>query len=203
DAKDAVSQFEHFQKDVFPNLSVGLLHGQMKSDEKEKVMQSFAKGDIQILVSTTVIEVGIDVPNASLMVIEHPERFGLAQLHQLRGRVGRGSRASTCILLFPSALSLMAKNRLLKFSQVNDGFELAQEDLKLRGPGDFFGVAQSGMPHFAMAKFPRDLDLLEITRREALTLLQEDPELQEKSNAHLTWVLSTLWKHRVKYIDVA
>jgi ATP-dependent DNA helicase RecG len=203
DAKDAVSMAQDYQKKVFQDLRVGLLHGQMGAQEKDDVMQAFSQGQLDILVSTTVIEVGIDVPNATLMVIEHPERFGLAQLHQLRGRVGRGDQASQCILLTPPNASMTAKARLKKFSTIYDGFTLAEEDLKLRGPGDFFGVAQSGMPHFSMAQFPRDMDLLEQTRREAQLLINEDPTLEKAENQVLTWVLTNLWSKRLQYIDVA
>ena len=147
DAKDATSMAEELSKKVFPKFRVGLVHGQMPSVEKEHHMSLFVKGEIDVLVSTTVIEVGIDVPNATVMVIEHPERFGLSQLHQLRGRVGRGTDHSSCLLIRQQGISNLAKERMDAFVQIHDGFLLAEEDLRLRGPGDFFGVAQSGFPY--------------------------------------------------------
>jgi ATP-dependent DNA helicase RecG len=152
---------------ALPGVRVGLLHGRMKSPEKEAVMAAFAAGETPVLVATTVIEVGVDVPNATLMIVEHAERFGLAQLHQLRGRVGRGPAAATCVLLTHGRLSEEARARMDVMVETEDGFVLAERDLEIRGPGDFFGTRQSGLPAFRMANLLRDRDLMEDARREA------------------------------------
>jgi ATP-dependent DNA helicase RecG len=164
---------------ALPELKVGLVHGRLKPAEKQAVMEAFFAGGIQVLVATTVIEVGVDVPNASLMVIEHAERFGLSQLHQLRGRVGRGSAQSACILLYQTPLSETARARLKVIFENNDGFEIARADLHLRGPGEFLGVRQSGVPMLRIADLERDADLLETARNVAETLLNTQPEVAE------------------------
>src|SRR5690606_23003525 len=146
DLKAATAMADHLQAEVFPEYRVALLHGRLKQDEKDRVMAAFSRGEVHVLVATTVVEVGVDVPNASIMVIEHAERFGLSQLHQLRGRVGRGSAASTCILVSPPRLSEASRARIDALVASNDGFEIAERDLELRGPGDFFGTRQSGLP---------------------------------------------------------
>jgi len=171
----------------FKNLKVGLVHGRMKSSEKQKVMSDFVKGDIQLLVATTVIEVGVDVPNATLMVIENAERMGLSQLHQLRGRVGRGTLKSTCILLFQKKLSDLARQRLKVIFENTDGFIIAQEDLNIRGPGEFLGVRQSGVPMLRIANLIRDFKLLEEAKTIADQLLEDYPEA---SHLHLKRWLS-------------
>ncbi len=171
----------------FKNIKVGLVHGRMKSSEKQKVMSDFVKGDIQLLVATTVIEVGVDVPNATLMVIENAERMGLSQLHQLRGRVGRGSLKSTCILLFQKKLSELARQRLKVIFENTDGFIIAQEDLNIRGPGEFLGVRQSGVPMLRIANLNRDFKLLEEAKTIADQLLEDYPEA---SHLHLKRWLS-------------
>lgn len=202
DAKDATSMAEELSKKVFPEFCVSLIHGQMPRPQKEKVMSEFMKGKVDILVSTTVVEVGIDVSNATVMVIEHPERFGLSQLHQLRGRVGRGSEKSSCLLIQPPKISALARNRLKIFARIHDGFLLAEEDLRMRGPGDFFGVEQSGFPKFSVAVFPRDLDLLEMARREAFTILEEDRNLTQPGHQHLLWFLEQVWKEKLSLVRV-
>ncbi len=161
---------------TFPELKVGLLHGRMKPAEKQAVMAAFSDGDLQLLVATTVIEVGVDVPNASLMVIEHAERMGLSQLHQLRGRVGRGAVKSLCILLYQNKLSETAKARLKVIYESNDGFEIAQADLRIRGPGELLGVRQSGVPMLKIADLERDADLLEAAKMQADFLLKSYPQ---------------------------
>ena len=171
----------------FKDLRVGLVHGRMKSSEKQKVMSDFVRGDIQLLVATTVIEVGVDVPNATLMVIENAERMGLSQLHQLRGRVGRGSLKSTCILLFQKKLSDLARQRLKVIFENTDGFIIAQEDLNIRGPGEFLGVRQSGVPMLRIANLNRDFKLLEEAKTIADQLLEDYPEA---SHLHLKRWLS-------------
>lgn len=167
DLRDATKRYEYLRDQVFPKFSVGLLHGRMKSEEKEKVMRGFASGEIQVLVSTTVIEVGVDVPNASVMVIEHAERFGLSQLHQLRGRVGRGAEQSYCVLLASEKQTEVARERLGIMEETNDGFKIAEKDLEIRGPGELMGTRQAGLPEFRIANLVRDLDLLQAARKEA------------------------------------
>ena len=169
-------------KETFPELRVGLVHGRLKSDEKASVMASFKAGEIQLLVATTVIEVGVDVPNATLMVIEHAERMGLSQLHQLRGRVGRGSGASACILLYQSPLTPTARERLKVIYENHDGFEVARHDLRVRGPGEMLGARQSGVPMLRFADLSIDLDLLDAARDAAEKLLRDDPKAAQ---AHL------------------
>jgi len=156
-------------------ISVGLLHGRMKPDEKAATMDAFVRGELRVLVATTVIEVGVDVPNASLMAIEHAERFGLAQLHQLRGRVGRGAAESTCFLLFEEPLTDTAKARLKAIYESNDGFEIARQDLVIRGPGEFLGARQSGVPLLRFADLEKDMALIEQARDAADELLQKEP----------------------------
>ena len=167
DLKDATRRYEYLRDNVFPRLTVGLLHGKMKPAEKEKVMSAFVTGGIKILVSTTVIEVGVDVPNASVMVVEHAERFGLSQLHQLRGRVGRGAEKSYCILLTSDKKTVNAEERLGIMARSNNGFVIAEKDLELRGPGELLGTKQSGLPEFRIANIVRDQPLLELAKKEA------------------------------------
>jgi ATP-dependent DNA helicase RecG len=169
DLKAATAMAEHLSRDVFPEFSVALLHGRMKSDEKERVMRLFASGALHILVATTVVEVGVDVPNATVMVIEHAERFGLSQLHQLRGRVGRGSHDSVCVLLYQAPWSEEARARLKAMSDTTDGFVIAEKDLQIRGPGDFFGTRQHGLPQLRAGDLTRDVELLEMAFTEART----------------------------------
>jgi ATP-dependent DNA helicase RecG len=161
---------------TFPELKLGLIHGRLKSEEKAQVMRAYAAGKIQLLVATTVIEVGVDVPGATLMVIEHAERMGLAQLHQLRGRIGRGREAATCVLLYSNPLTATARERLKIIYENQDGFEIARHDLRLRGPGELLGSRQSGIPLLRFADLDVDLDLLEAARAAAEKLLQEDPD---------------------------
>lgn len=167
DLKDATRRYEYLRDTVFPKLSVGLLHGKMKPAEKEKVMSAFVEGEIKILVSTTVIEVGVDVPNASVMVVEHAERFGLSQLHQLRGRVGRGAEKSYCILLTSDKKTVNAEERLGIMAKTNNGFIIAEKDLELRGPGELLGTKQSGLPEFRIGNIVRDQPILEKAKQEA------------------------------------
>ena len=179
DLRDATRRYEYLRDQVFPKFSVGLLHGRMKPEEKEEVMRRFVKGEIQILVSTTVIEVGVDVPNASVMVIEHSERFGLSQLHQLRGRVGRGAEQSYCVLLASDKQTEVARERLGIMEETNDGFKIAEKDLEIRGPGEIMGTRQAGLPEFRVANLVRDLDILQAARKEAefyFTQASESPE---------------------------
>ena len=183
ESKAATEEYERLSHEVFPDLQLGLLHGRMASKEKDRVMRRFRDGDLDILVSTAVVEVGIDVANATVMLIEGSERFGLAQLHQFRGRVGRGDHKSYCILL-SDAPTEVAKERLGALEQIDDGFQLAEVDLELRGPGDFFGTRQSGLPNLRMAHLS-DRRLLESAREEADRLMKLDPELKGKEHAAL------------------
>jgi len=182
DLKNATDMAEVLGTRFKPHV-VGLLHGRMKSEEKEDLMGCFKAGKIKILVSTTVIEVGVDVPNAAVMLVEHAERFGLAQLHQLRGRVGRGSHKSYCILLAGRAVSDEARARLRVMTETQDGFKIAEEDLVLRGPGEFLGTRQSGLPGFRLANLVRDVEILTQARRAAFDLLEKDPNLTHPENA--------------------
>jgi len=167
DLLNATQMADHLQTSVFPNFRVGLIHGRMKQEEKDSVMNEFRDGAINILVSTTVIEVGVDVPNASIMIVEHAERFGLSQLHQLRGRVGRGAEQSYCILLAGDKRSPEARERLAIMEETNDGFKIAEKDLEIRGPGEVMGTRQSGEAQFRVGNIVRDYDLLELAKREA------------------------------------
>lgn len=167
DLKDATRMFEHLRDRVFPHFTIGLVHGRMKSADKEDAMGRFVSGEIQILVATTVVEVGVDVPNASLMVIEHAERFGLSQLHQLRGRVGRGAEQSFCVLLTSEKQTSDARERLGIMEETSDGFLIAEKDLELRGPGEIMGTRQSGLPNFRIGNLVRDIQILEKARHEA------------------------------------
>jgi ATP-dependent DNA helicase RecG len=177
----ALDTFERIQR-TFPELAVGLVHGRLASAEKAAVMERFKSGAVQLLVATTVIEVGVDVPNASLMVIENAERMGLSQLHQLRGRVGRGVDTSVCILLYQSPLSDTARKRLRIIYETADGFEVARQDLRIRGPGELLGARQSGLPMLRFADLERDVDLLEAARDAADRMLRKWPE---RAEAHL------------------
>jgi ATP-dependent DNA helicase RecG len=164
-------------KTWFPNHNIAMLHGKMNAEEKENNMQRFVKGNAHIMVATTVIEVGVNVPNASVMIIESAEKFGLSQLHQLRGRVGRGSEKSYCILLTSNEISKDARQRMSIMVQTNDGFLIAEEDLKMRGPGDIYGTKQSGVMDFKIADIVNDTAIVEETRAEAMNILNEDPNL--------------------------
>ena len=180
DLKSATEMADHLQTEVFPAYRVALLHGRMKSEAKERIMSAFAAGQIHILVSTTVVEVGVDVPNASVMLVEHAERFGLSQLHQLRGRVGRGSAASYCVLLYQSPWTDEARERLKALASTSDGFAIAERDLELRGPGDFFGTRQSGLPKLRTGDLVRDREIMEAAHREARSIVADSgltPEL--------------------------
>jgi ATP-dependent DNA helicase RecG len=192
--KAAMEEYERLSKTVFPKLKVGLLHGRLSSDDKEDVMQRFRKNEVQILVTTTVVEVGVDVPNSTVMVIEHAERFGLAQLHQLRGRIGRGAAKSTCVLVAPGHLTDEGRARLETMVRTNNGFEIAETDLQLRGPGEFFGTRQSGELGFHVANPLRDRELLESARKEAFRLV-EDPGCREILKGTLA-LLPPQWQRR-------
>jgi ATP-dependent DNA helicase RecG len=188
----AVQEFERLSGEVFPELRLGLLHGRLGSQKKERVMRDFRDGRLDILVSTAVVEVGVDIPNATVMMVEGAERFGLAQLHQLRGRVGRSDVQSYCLLLSDSA-SGEARERLQLVERNQDGFALAEADLRLRGPGEFFGTRQSGLPDLKVAQ-PSDVPLIELARAEAARLLESDPDLTRPEHAALAQEVARLWE---------
>lgn len=182
DLKNATEEFEKLQVQ-FPHIRFGLLHGKMKPVEKDEIMQLFRKHEIDVLVSTTVIEVGVDVPNSNIMIIEHAERFGLSQLHQLRGRVGRGEHKSFCVMIMGYAVNADTKARIEFMEKTNDGFKVAEYDLEIRGPGEFMGSKQSGLAGFKMANLVRDFELLKLARDTAFEILKQDPELKRKEHA--------------------
>jgi ATP-dependent DNA helicase RecG len=198
DLKAATEMADHLAHDVFPTARVGLVHGRLKTEGRDRVMKAFAAGEIDLLVSTTVVEVGVDVPNATVMVVEHAERFGLSQLHQLRGRVGRGRHQSYCCLIYQAPLSEEARGRLTALTETTDGFEIAERDLALRGPGDFFGTRQAGMPTFRLIDLVRDRELLAEAQREAASVLDE----AALTPATLQPLLAR-WAARFRLIEVA
>ncbi len=217
DLKAATIEFEKLQKDVFPEFRLGLLHGKMKSELKEETMQKFKSGTYQILVSTTVIEVGIDIPNATVMIIEDAERFGLAQLHQLRGRVGRGGDQSYCILIANYEWfdrrrkkdgsdvldeKLSAKKRLDTMIETTDGFKIAEVDLEIRGPGEFFGTKQSGLPQLKIANLVRDGEILVLARKEAFSVVEEDPHLRLAKHEPIRKHFVTHFKHLIDLASI-
>jgi ATP-dependent DNA helicase RecG len=192
EAKAAVEEYERLQEQIFPDLKLGLIHGRLKSSEKEEGMQAFYGGQTDILVATSVIEVGIDVPNSTIMLIEGANRFGLAQLHQFRGRVGRGEHQSYCLLL-SDEISGDAEERLSAMEKTNDGFILAEKDLAIRGPGEFFGRRQSGIPELRMASL-MDIEMLEIAREEAKAIFETDPNLEDPEHLLLQTKVMDFWQ---------
>ena len=193
--KAATSEYERLKLEVFPHKRLGLVHGAMKAVDKDAVMRQFRDHELDILVATSVIEVGIDIPNATVMVIEDADRFGLSQLHQFRGRVGRGKHQSYCYVLSADA-SINAQERLGVFQDTDDGLELSEEDLRLRGPGDFFGVRQSGMPELRMANLS-DTPLVELARSLADKLWESDPYLHKPEHAPLRERMHLFWQNFV------
>jgi len=193
----ATEMADHLAQDIFPDLRVALLHGRMKQDAKDRVMGAFVRGEYDILVSTTVVEVGVDVPNATVMVVEHAERFGLSQLHQLRGRVGRGAHKSYCVLLYQFPITDLGRDRLKALTDTTDGFEIAERDLQQRGPGDFFGTRQSGMPTLRVGDLLRDHAMMEEARREAVAAL-DDPTQADA----LTALVNTSWEQRFGLVGI-
>jgi ATP-dependent DNA helicase RecG len=201
--KAAVKMYHELSAKIFPDLRVAVLHGRMDADTKEMTMKLFQKGEISILVATTVIEVGVDVPNAAVMVIEHAERFGLAQLHQLRGRIGRGAAKSYCILMTGGKVSEEGERRLDAMVRTNDGFEIAELDLELRGPGEFFGTRQAGLPSFQVASLIRDHDLLELAKKEAAAVLSgPNKEISQTEIDRALWQMRTRWQKTYGLVEV-
>ena len=201
DLKPAVRMYEQLARNVFPEFRVGLLHGRLASEEKEDMMQRFKRGEVQILVATTVVEVGVDVPNATIMLIEHADRFGLSQLHQLRGRIGRGSKKSYCLLMAEERRSEISQERLNTMVATTDGFRIAEIDLKLRGPGEFFGTRQWGIPAFRVANLLRDQEILEWAKREAAEFVANPPS-EGELQAFVTY-LRAEWPRRYGLASVA
>jgi ATP-dependent DNA helicase RecG len=201
--KAAVQMYQELQREIFPDLRVGLLHGRLTPEEKETVMNRFSRGEIDVLVSTTVIEVGVDVPNANLMVIEHADRFGLSQLHQLRGRIGRGAAKSYCLLSTSGRVSEEADRRLAAMVRTSNGFEIAELDLELRGPGEFFGTRQAGMPDFRVSNIVRDREILQLAKEEAARLAAgPSPELTAEEIAAALAYLRTHWQRKYGLVEV-
>ncbi|WP_455078443.1 ATP-dependent DNA helicase RecG [Peptostreptococcus stomatis] len=193
DLKSASEVYDELRGDFFKDLRVGLLHGKMKASEKDQVMEAFKNHELDILVSTTVIEVGVNVPNASLMIIENAERFGLAQLHQLRGRVGRGSEKSYCTLIYGSKTEI-CRHRMAIMEETNDGFKISEKDLELRGPGDFFGTRQHGLPELRVANLFKHMKILRLVQKEAREIYAEDPSLRLKENEGLRLKIEEMFK---------
>lgn len=202
DLKGATEMAEKL-REAFSAYSVGLLHGRMKSLEKEDIMNRFQGGDIQVLVSTTVVEVGVDVPNATVMVIEHAERFGLSQLHQLRGRVGRGGNRSYCLLLTEGRVTDEGRCRLSIMERTNNGFEIAEEDLSIRGPGEFFGTRQAGIPELKVANILRDARIVEAARKEAFKIVAEDPSIERPEHRSLRNAMERKWRGRLELATIS
>jgi ATP-dependent DNA helicase RecG len=201
--KAAIKMYRELSGNVFADLKVGLLHGRLDSELKDQVMRMFQKGELQILVATTVIEVGVDLPNATVMVIEHAERFGLAQLHQLRGRIGRGAAKSYCILMTGGKVTEEGERRLDAMVRTNDGFQIAELDLELRGPGEFFGTRQAGMPSFRVANLIRDRQLLELAKREAAAVMTgPNSEVTQVEISRALVALRTRWQHTYGLVEV-
>jgi len=200
--KAAIQMYDELRKKVFPELKVGLLHGRMSAEEKDEIMRRFKAGELQILVATTVIEVGVDVANASLMVIEHAERFGLSQMHQLRGRIGRGKAKSYCVLMTGGKISEEAQQRLDSMVRTSDGFEIAEKDLELRGPGEFFGTKQAGMPSLRVSNLIRDRKLLEVAKREARALVDGSDEATPEEKRIAAQYLKLHWNRRFGLVEV-
>ena len=201
--KAAIKMYKELSKRIFPDQRVGLLHGRLDPEEKDRVMQQFQRGDLSIMVSTTVIEVGVDVPNATVMVVEHAERFGLAQLHQLRGRIGRGAAKSYCILMTGGKVSEEGERRLDAMVRTNDGFQIAELDLELRGPGEFFGTRQAGIPSFRVANLIRDRQILEMAKREASGSLSGSKfEISQQEIDCALRHMRARWQHTYGLVEV-
>jgi len=198
----ATDMYEALKMGPLAGLRLGLLHGRLSADDKDVTMQRFQRGDIDVLIATTVIEVGVDVPNASVMVIEHAERFGLAQMHQLRGRVGRGAAKSFCILMTGGRVSEQAEARLDAMVRTQNGFELAELDLQQRGPGEFFGTRQAGLPEFRVANLIRDRALLELAKAEAARFASEpDPTISREEKDAVWMRLKMQWQRKYGLVE--
>jgi ATP-dependent DNA helicase RecG len=201
--KAAEQMFRKLREKTFPEFRIGLLHGRLDADEKEHVMRDFQKGEIKVLVATTVIEVGVDVANATVMVVEHADRFGLAQLHQLRGRIGRGAARSYCVLMHGGKVTEEGQRRLDAMVRTTDGFQIAELDLELRGPGEFFGTKQAGIPSFRVANLIRDRQLLEAAKREAAWVIAgPNKEISQEEINRALKHMRALWQHSYGLVEV-
>ena len=197
DLRSVLKFTEELKNDRLPDLRVECMHGKLKNNEKQDIMDRFSSGEIDVLVSTTVIEVGVNVPNATLMIIENAERFGLSALHQLRGRVGRGGEKSYCVLVTDSKTKV-AKERMSIMCKSNDGFVISEKDLHLRGPGDFFGTRQHGLPEFKIANLFRDIEMLKLVQSVAIKIESEDPKLELEKNKELKKLIKEKFTKRVE-----
>ncbi|MBN2365853.1 MAG: ATP-dependent DNA helicase RecG [Calditrichaeota bacterium] len=203
DLKAATESFEFLRNHIFKDFNLALLHGRMKSSDKETAMQQFKKGEIQILVSTSVIEVGVDVPQSTIMLIEHAERFGLSQLHQLRGRVGRGSKKSYCILITPEDINETARQRMKMIEKTTDGFVIAEEDLRLRGSGEFFGTRQHGLPDLKYSDLVEDRKIIETARQDAFAIIEKDPQLRLPENQKIRDYFKIKYQEKYQLIQIS
>ena len=203
DLKAATESYHHLQKNVFPEFRLSLLHGRMRSEEKENGMRKFKSGEIRILVSTTVIEVGVDIPNATILLVEHAERFGLNQLHQLRGRIGRGPKKSYCILITPGDINEEARQRIRMMEKTTDGFKIADEDLRLRGSGEFFGTRQHGMPDLQFADLVDDQKIIQTARKDAFAIIDRDPQLRFPENETIREYFQKHFVEKFKLIKIS
>ena len=197
DAKSVMEIYENYKKNIFPDFKVEYLHGKMKPKEKDANMEEFKNGNIDILISTTVIEVGVNVPNSNIMIIENAERFGLAQLHQLRGRVGRGEYQSYCILKYQGNSEII-RERMKVISSTNDGFVISEKDLELRGSGEFFGTKQHGLPEFKIANLFEDIGILKQAQGIAMDIIDRDPLLEKEENKPLRKLVDEKFKDRIE-----
>lgn len=202
DLKSAEENYIHLKNNVFPEYDVGMVHGRMLWYEKKEIMRDFKNNKINILVATTVVEVGIDIPNATIMVIEDAQRYGLSQLHQLRGRVGRGAEQSYCILIGKN-LDEISKKRLEIMTKTTDGFKIAEEDLNIRGPGEFFGIRQSGMLNFTCTNLSKDKDLLDLAREIAFNIIEKDPQLRDPLHKMIRNAFMKNYSESVYLMDIA
>jgi len=202
DLKAATEGYEFLSKNIFQKYKIALIHGRMKAEEKDAIMRSFSQSEIQILVSTTVIEVGVDVANATVMLIEHAERFGLSQLHQLRGRTGRGNKQSYCILKTPYNIGDIAQKRMRIMTETQDGFVIAEKDLEIRGWGDFFGTRQHGMPEFRIANPIADREILEQARTDAFEIVTGDPFLRKPEHYGINKVMHEQYADKMQLISI-
>jgi ATP-dependent DNA helicase RecG len=202
DLKHLMDGYESISR-AFPDIAISILHGKMKSDAKDFEMKRFIKGETKIMVATTVIEVGVDVPNASVMVIENAERFGLSQLHQLRGRVGRGAEQSYCVLMTSAKLGADSRTRIQTMTKTNNGFEIAETDLQLRGPGDLMGTQQSGVLDLLIADLGKDGAILQQAREIAIEILDKDPELTDPTNSVIKTQIDLMRKTSVNWSRIA